>query len=61
MRPVFFATPVKLRAWMKAHHANTRELLLGLHKKSSGRPSVTYHEALDEALAFGWIDLASSA
>ena len=56
MQPVFFATPAKLRAWMKAHHSNARELLLGLHRKTSGRPSVTYHQALDEALAFGWID-----
>ncbi len=56
MRPVFFATQADLRTWMKAHHAKTMELLIGFYKKASGRPSVTYHEALDEALAFGWID-----
>jgi uncharacterized protein YdeI (YjbR/CyaY-like superfamily) len=32
------------------------ELLVGLWKKNSGKPSMTYHEALDEALCFGWID-----
>jgi uncharacterized protein YdeI (YjbR/CyaY-like superfamily) len=56
MRVAFFATAAELRAWLKTHHANKRELLLGLHKKASGRSGVTYHEALDEALCFGWID-----
>jgi uncharacterized protein YdeI (YjbR/CyaY-like superfamily) len=32
------------------------ELLVGFYKKSSGKPSITYHEALDEALCVGWID-----
>jgi uncharacterized protein YdeI (YjbR/CyaY-like superfamily) len=56
MRPSFFTTAAELRAWFKIHHANTSELLIGFHKKASGRPSVTYHEALDEALSVGWID-----
>ena len=30
--------------------------MVGLYKKSSGKPSITYQEALDEALCFGWID-----
>ena len=29
---------------------------MGFYKKSSGKPSITYHEALDEALCVGWID-----
>ena len=56
MKPTFFETPAKLRAWLKAHHATETVLLAGFYKKDSGKPSVTYHEALDEALAFGWID-----
>lgn len=32
------------------------ELLIGFYKKSAGKPSLTYHEALDEALCVGWID-----
>jgi uncharacterized protein YdeI (YjbR/CyaY-like superfamily) len=31
-------------------------LLIGFYRKSSGKPSITYHEALDEALCVGWID-----
>ncbi|HJR63082.1 MAG TPA: YdeI/OmpD-associated family protein [Gemmatimonadaceae bacterium] len=55
-RPKFFPAPADFRAWLERHHASESELLVGFYKKSSGRPSVTYHEALDEALCFGWID-----
>ena len=54
--PTFFATPGELRAWLESHHEAERELWVGFHKKGSGRPSVTWREAVDEALCFGWID-----
>jgi uncharacterized protein YdeI (YjbR/CyaY-like superfamily) len=54
--PVYFKTPAALRAWLKKHHASAAELLVGFYKVASGQPSVTYHEALDEALSVGWID-----
>jgi uncharacterized protein YdeI (YjbR/CyaY-like superfamily) len=54
--PTFFKTAAQFRAWLQKHHDNTTELWLGMYKKGSGRPSVTYKEALDEALCFGWID-----
>jgi uncharacterized protein YdeI (YjbR/CyaY-like superfamily) len=54
--PVFFTTPKKLRSWFEKNHSKLPELWLGFYKKDSGKPSVTYQEALDEALAFGWID-----
>ncbi len=54
--PVFFATPAELRRWFAANHRNATEVWLGFHKKRSGKPSITYREALDEALAVGWID-----
>jgi uncharacterized protein YdeI (YjbR/CyaY-like superfamily) len=56
VRPRFFATPAELRAWYEQHHASAPELWVGLHKVRTGKPSVTYREALDEALCFGWID-----
>jgi uncharacterized protein YdeI (YjbR/CyaY-like superfamily) len=52
----FFATPADLRDWFDAHHATAAELWLGYHKKASGRPSVVWAEAVDEALCVGWID-----
>ena len=56
MDPIFFSTPAELRAWFEQHHATESELWVGFYKKASGRPSITWPEAVDEALCFGWID-----
>jgi uncharacterized protein YdeI (YjbR/CyaY-like superfamily) len=56
MKPKFFSAPEQFRRWLDKNHASSRELLVGFHKKSAGKKSVTYAEALDEALCFGWID-----
>ncbi|KAK3302634.1 bacteriocin-protection, YdeI or OmpD-associated-domain-containing protein [Chaetomium strumarium] len=42
--------------WLEANHADTMGLWLKISKKGSAIPSVTYEEALDTALCFGWID-----
>lgn len=44
------------RLWLEANHAKIDGVWLRLYKKSSGVPSVSYAEALDEALCYGWID-----
>lgn len=54
--PRGFRSPKELRAWMAKEHARADVLLLRIYKKDSGVPSVTYAEALDQALCFGWID-----
>ncbi|OGU04455.1 MAG: bacteriocin-protection protein [Gemmatimonadetes bacterium RBG_16_66_8] len=56
MKPRFFATPAKWRAWLAANHASADELWVGFYKKASGRPSITWPESVDEALCYGWID-----
>jgi uncharacterized protein YdeI (YjbR/CyaY-like superfamily) len=56
MKPTFFATPADFRRWLEKHHETAPELLVGFHKKGSGRPSITWPESVDEALCFGWID-----
>ncbi|HJU93152.1 MAG TPA: YdeI/OmpD-associated family protein [Pyrinomonadaceae bacterium] len=56
MKPKFFSTPAEFRQWLERNHDTATELLIGFHKKSSGKKSITYPEALDEALCFGWID-----
>lgn len=56
IEPTFFATPSEFRAWLEEHHDKAQELWVGFYKKSSGKPSVTWPEAVDEALCFGWID-----
>jgi uncharacterized protein YdeI (YjbR/CyaY-like superfamily) len=54
--PTFFRTPAQFRRWLEKHHAAVRELWVGFYKAGSGRGGLTYKEALDEALCFGWID-----
>lgn len=56
MKPVFFVTPAAFRAWLRKNHRSKDELVVGFYKKSSGIPSITWPEAVDEALCFGWID-----
>jgi uncharacterized protein YdeI (YjbR/CyaY-like superfamily) len=56
MKPKFFNSPVQFREWLEQNHDSASELLVGFHKKASGKKSITYSEALDEALCFGWID-----
>jgi len=51
-----FTTYELFRAWLEEHHASAEELWVGYWKKSTGRPSVTWEETVDEALCFGWID-----
>jgi uncharacterized protein YdeI (YjbR/CyaY-like superfamily) len=53
---VYFESPATLRRWFASNHAKSRELWIGFLKKSTGKPSVTYPQALDEALCVGWID-----
>lgn len=56
MEPTFFATAAELRAWLEEHHATADELVVGLWKKHTGRPTITWEELVDEVLCFGWID-----
>ena len=56
MKPKFFSSPAEFRQWLEQNHDRASELMIGFHKKSSGKESITYAEALDEALCFGWID-----
>jgi uncharacterized protein YdeI (YjbR/CyaY-like superfamily) len=44
------------RAWLRRHHATAREVWLVFAKAHTGKPSVSYDEAVEEALCFGWID-----
>ena len=56
MEPMFFATPAAFRAWLRKHHKTAAELIVGFYRKDSGKPSITWQQAVDEALCFGWID-----
>jgi uncharacterized protein YdeI (YjbR/CyaY-like superfamily) len=51
-----FQSAADFREWLDAHHADATELWVAFHKRGSGKGGITYPEALDEALCFGWID-----
>jgi uncharacterized protein YdeI (YjbR/CyaY-like superfamily) len=56
MNPTFFKTPAAFRRWLADNQHKSKELWVGLYKKGSGKPSITWPESVDEALCFGWID-----
>jgi len=56
MDPIFFASPGEFRDWLEQNHGRAREVLVGFHKKHTGRPTLTWPESVDEALCHGWID-----
>jgi uncharacterized protein YdeI (YjbR/CyaY-like superfamily) len=54
--PVFFPTEAEFRTWLDANHEIAPELLVGFWKKGSGKASIDWPQARDQALCFGWID-----
>lgn len=51
-----FASSGEFRSWLVTNHGTATELWVGYYKKGVPRTSMTYREAVDEALCFGWID-----
>jgi uncharacterized protein YdeI (YjbR/CyaY-like superfamily) len=51
-----FRTQALFEQWLAAHHERENELWIQIFKKSTGRETITYAEALDVALCWGWID-----
>jgi len=54
--PTFFASRAAFRKWLAANHASVPELWIGFWKKASGKTGLTYLEAVEESLCYGWID-----
>ena len=54
--PRFFKSEKQWRAWLAKNHAARAEQWVGFYKVASGKGGLTYRQALDEALCFGWID-----
>jgi uncharacterized protein YdeI (YjbR/CyaY-like superfamily) len=51
-----FKDEAAFERWLRVHHDREPELWLKIYKKGSGVPTVTYAQALDVALCWGWID-----
>lgn len=56
MKPTYFKTADQFRAWLVKNHDKADELFIGMYRKGTGKIGITYKEAVDEALCFGWID-----
>jgi len=44
------------RAWLKEHYKSEKEIWLVYYRKQAGKPRISYNDAVEEALCFGWID-----
>jgi uncharacterized protein YdeI (YjbR/CyaY-like superfamily) len=56
MNSTFFKTQKDFRKWLAKNHDKQTELWVGFYKKSTEKPSIDWHQSVDEALCFGWID-----
>jgi uncharacterized protein YdeI (YjbR/CyaY-like superfamily) len=56
VKPTSFPNAPRFRAWLAEHHATVPELLIRLFKSHAQAKGLTYRQALDESLCFGWID-----
>ncbi len=56
LRPRFFSRQDAFRRWLEKHHGAARELWIGFYKVHTGIKGLTYAQAVEEALCFGWID-----
>ena len=56
MKSKFFPTQNDFRRWLEEYHDKETELIVGFYKVSTGKPSMTWSESVDQALCFGWID-----
>ncbi len=56
MKPRFFRSRAAFHTWLSRHHTKSTELIVGFYHVGSGKGGITYPDARDEALCFGWID-----
>jgi len=55
-KPTYFKNAGTFRSWLEKNHAKETELWLGFYKIKSSKKGITYAEAIDESLCYGWID-----
>jgi uncharacterized protein YdeI (YjbR/CyaY-like superfamily) len=53
---LYFKTMLEWHLWLEENHKKTEGVWFVFYKKNSGKPSVSYNDAVEEALCFGWID-----
>jgi uncharacterized protein YdeI (YjbR/CyaY-like superfamily) len=53
---LYVSNRAEWRDWLEEHYRTEREIWLVYYKKRSGKPRISYSDAVEEALSFGWID-----
>lgn len=61
MQATFFKDQYEFRDWLEENHDKVDEFYLGLYKKGTGKENISWSEAVDQALCFGWIDGRSNS
>lgn len=56
MKTFYFKSALEFRSWLEKNHSESDGFWMRFFKKDSGFESITYAEALDQALCYGWID-----
>jgi uncharacterized protein YdeI (YjbR/CyaY-like superfamily) len=59
-KPIFFKSPQEFYDWLEEHHETDSEVYVGFHKTHTGKRAMSWSEAVDQALCFGWIDTRSN-
>jgi uncharacterized protein YdeI (YjbR/CyaY-like superfamily) len=59
--PIFFESPQEFYDWLEEHHETESEVYVGMYKKHTGKRAMSWSEAVDQALCFGWIDGRANA
>jgi uncharacterized protein YdeI (YjbR/CyaY-like superfamily) len=59
--PIFFESPQEFYDWLEEHHETEDEVYVGMFKKHTGMRAMSWSEAVDQALCFGWIDGRANA
>jgi uncharacterized protein YdeI (YjbR/CyaY-like superfamily) len=60
-KPIFFASPQEFYDWLEEHHETESEVYVGFYKTHTGKRAMSWSEAVDQALCFGWIDTRANA
>ena len=53
---IFFDSPQAFYDWLAEHHDTETEVFVGMYKKATGKQTMSWSQAVDQALCFGWID-----
>ena len=56
MKTLYVTNRTDWRKWLEKYHGSEKEVWLVYYRKRTGKPRISYEDAVEEALAFGWID-----